>query len=137
MRSGWILAESQPAGQEVITAEDISSQEKSTSQSTTQQATDPNYAMPVRNPKPQLHSMILLILMFGILYIVMFRTPKKKQQEQQRMIQSLKKNDRVQTIGGILGTVIEVNDNEVTLKIDESNNTKMKVTATSISRVVG
>jgi preprotein translocase subunit YajC len=52
------------------------------------------------------------------------------------MIESLKKNDRVQTIGGILGTVLDVKDNEITIKIDESNNTKMRIIPGAVSRVI-
>ena len=43
------------------------------------------------------------------------------------MVQGLEKNDRVRTIGGILGTVVDIKDNEITLKVDESNNTKIRV----------
>ena len=50
------------------------------------------------------------------------------------MIQSLDKNDRVRTIGGIIGTVIDVKDDEVVLKVDESNNTKIRVSASSIGK---
>jgi preprotein translocase subunit YajC len=53
------------------------------------------------------------------------------------MVKSLQKNDRVRTIGGIFGTVIEVRDKEVIIKIDESNNTKMRVSPNAISSVVG
>ena len=50
------------------------------------------------------------------------------------MIQSLKKNDKVRTIGGIIGIVVDVKDDEVTLKVDESNNTKIKVAASAIGK---
>jgi preprotein translocase subunit YajC len=52
------------------------------------------------------------------------------------MVQSLKKNDRVQTIGGMLGTIIDVKDDEVLVKVDESNNTKIWFIASAISRVL-
>ena len=50
------------------------------------------------------------------------------------MIQTLKKNDKVRTVGGIIGVVVDVKDDEVTLKIDESNNTKIKVVASAIGK---
>ena len=50
------------------------------------------------------------------------------------MVQSLRKNDRVRTIGGIIGTVVDVKDDEVTLKIDESNNTKIKILSSAIGK---
>jgi preprotein translocase subunit YajC len=150
MENGWILAEAQPAEQtsassvepnstEVIKAEDISSQKQQTVQTITKQA-DPNSTVPtqgIKGPKPNPYaSYILLALIFAMLYFVMFRGPRKKQQQQQQMVKALKKNDRVQTIGGILGTVLEVTDNEITLKVDESNNTKIKVLPSAIQRVI-
>ena len=52
------------------------------------------------------------------------------------MVQTLAKNDRVRTIGGIIGTVVDIKDDEITVKIDESNNTKIKVVPSAISRNV-
>lgn len=48
------------------------------------------------------------------------------------MMQSLQKNDRVRTIGGIYGTIVEVRDDEIVLKVDESNNTKIKISPSAI-----
>ena len=72
--------------------------------------------------------------MFILMYLVLFRGPKKKQQQHRQMIQALGKNDRVRTIGGIIGTVIDVKDDEVVLKVDESNNTKIRVSASAIGK---
>ena len=81
-------------------------------------------------------SMLPFILIFVVMYLFLFRGPKKKQAEHKKMLSSLQKNDRVRTIGGILGTVIDIRDDEVTLKVDESNNTKIKVTTGSIGTVL-
>jgi preprotein translocase subunit YajC len=55
------------------------------------------------------------------------------------MLGALKKNDRVVTVGGMYGVVTNVHfeADEVTLKVDESNNTKIRVTLGSIARVLG
>lgn len=79
-------------------------------------------------------SLIILMLMLVVMYFILFRGPKKRQQEHQKMIMSLKKNDRVRTIGGIIGTVVDISDNEITLKVDESNNTKIKVIPSAIGK---
>ena len=79
---------------------------------------------------------IPLILMFVVLWFFMFRGPKKRQQQQQKMLDAVKKNDRVRTIGGIIGTVVDVRDDELVIKIDETNNTKMHVTRNAISKVL-
>jgi preprotein translocase subunit YajC len=137
MEGLWILAQAESNVPEVVKAEDISSQGQQTTQTLTKQ-TDPNSKTSVQNgPKPNPYaSYMLLALIFIMLYFVMFRGPKKKQQQQEQMVKALKKNDRVQTIGGILGTVLEVTDSEITLKVDESNNTKIKVIPSAINRVI-
>jgi len=78
--------------------------------------------------------LLLLVLMFVVFYFILFRSPRKKQQQHKKMVQSLQKNDRVRTIGGIIGTVVDIKDDEITLKVDESNNTKIKVLSSAIGK---
>jgi preprotein translocase subunit YajC len=70
---------------------------------------------------------ILMIFMF-------FRAPQKQKQQRKKLEQSLEKNDKILTIGGIIGTIVDIKDDEITLKIDESNNTKIKVRRSAIGR---
>jgi len=72
--------------------------------------------------------------MFVVFYFLLFKGPRKKQQQQKQMVQSLAKNDRVRTIGGIIGTVVDIKGDEVTLKVDESTNTKIKVVSSAIGK---
>jgi preprotein translocase subunit YajC len=120
----------------VIKAEDISSENQQITNTTI--PTDANgVPTPVRKPQSSPYNNLIFIgLIFVVMYFIMFRGPRKKQQQQQQMISALKNNDRVQTVGGILGTVIEVSETEITLKVDETNNTKIKVLPSAVSRVV-
>ena len=59
---------------------------------------------------------------------------EKKKRDQ--MLAELKKGARIQTIGGILGTVLDVRDSEVLVKVDESTNTKMRFARSAIHRVL-
>ncbi|MHC4706571.1 MAG: preprotein translocase subunit YajC [Planctomycetota bacterium] len=77
---------------------------------------------------------VFLILMFFMFYLVLFRGPRKKQQQHKQMVQTLERNDRVRTIGGIIGVVVDIKGEEVTLKVDESNNTKIKVISSAIGK---
>jgi len=77
--------------------------------------------------------MIWIALML-VMVFVFFRGPQKQKQERKKLVQSLQKNDRVQTIGGIFGTVVDIKGDEITLKVDESNNTKIKVTSSAIGK---
>ena len=72
--------------------------------------------------------------MVVVMYVLMFRGPRKQQQQHKQMVQSLKKNDKVRTIGGIFGTIVDVRGDEVVLKVDESNNTKIRISTTAISK---
>jgi len=78
--------------------------------------------------------LIFLVLLFVVMYFLLFRGPRRQQQQHRQMVQSLKKNDRVRTIGGIFGTVVEVKGDEVVLKVDESNNTKLRVSTSAVSK---
>ena len=91
------------------------------------------------SPQPQSQNPMVLImfLILGVyIFLIMFRGPRKKQQEHQKMVSSLKKNDRVRTIGGIFGTVLDVRDDEIILKIDEATNTKIRVIPSAIATVL-
>jgi preprotein translocase subunit YajC len=81
--------------------------------------------------------MIGLMLLIGVFYYMMWRGSRRDRQKQQDMLNALKRNDRVQTIGGMLGTVVEVRDNEVVVKIDESNNVKVRFVRSAIREVLG
>lgn len=84
-------------------------------------------------------SSLPLFLALGLLlYFMIIRPQKREREARQAMIEALKKNDRVVTIGGIYGIVTNVHReaDEVTLKVDESSNTKLRVTLGSIARII-
>jgi len=61
---------------------------------------------------------IMLALIFGVMYFFMIRPQKKQQKELQKFRDSLEKGDKVVTIGGIYGTVVEVKEATVLVEID-------------------
>jgi preprotein translocase subunit YajC len=132
MNNIWILAQADstnaPSG---ISSEPITSDE----QTTKTEQSNPDTSTGTQNRTPFGGTqLIFLALMFVLMYMILFRGPRKKQQQHKQMVQSLAKNDRVQTIGGIIGTVVDIKEDEVTLKIDESNNTKIKILRSAIGR---
>lgn len=77
---------------------------------------------------------IMLVLVF--LWIFVLRSKRRQENDRKTMLESLKKNDRIETIGGLLGTVVEVRDGEVVVKADENNNTKLRFRRSAIHRVI-
>ncbi|MBQ1699725.1 MAG: preprotein translocase subunit YajC [Bacteroidales bacterium] len=61
---------------------------------------------------------IMIVLMFVIMWAFMIRPQRKQQKELQAFRESLKKGDKVVTAGGIYGTVAEVADRTVIIKVD-------------------
>ena len=80
--------------------------------------------------------LFLMLAMFAIMYFVMIRPQKKKQQEQKKMLQEVGKGTRIRTIGGIIGTIVNEQDDEVVIKIDETTNTKMRIVRSAIGKVL-
>lgn len=85
-----------------------------------------------RNP---LIPMIFLGILF---YIMLIRPESQKKAQHAKLVENLKKHDRVVTIGGIYGTVsnVQKDSQDVTLVIDENSNTKVRIQRNSISRVI-
>ena len=85
------------------------------------------------SPNPLVQLMPLL-LMFGVMYFLLIRPQMKQQKESAHMQAQLKKNDEVVTAAGIHGTIVNVKDSVVTLRVDE--NTRMDVDRNCIGRLV-
>ena len=61
-------------------------------------------------------TMFMLVAMLAIMYFVMIRPENKRKKEAEQMRSSLKKGDKVVTIGGIVGTVVDVKDNKFVME---------------------
>ena len=75
-----------------------------------------------------------LILVMIIMYFLMIRPQKKRQQEMQRLIAALKTGDKVVTNAGIHGLIANVKDTTVMLKV--ADNVKMEVEKSAITNVL-
>lgn len=88
-------------------------------------------AQPGAQQPPMLNFFVMMLLIFAVFYFLLIRPQKKQQDEHKKMLASLSKNDEVITSGGIYGTVVNVKDNSVVLKIDD--NVKVEVQKSSVS----
>lgn len=79
---------------------------------------------------------ILVLLLLVLMMVMTTRSKKRQERERTDMLSGMKRGDRVQTIGGILGKVVDVEDQKVLLKVDENSNTKIWFRRDAIHRVV-
>jgi len=70
-------------------------------------------------PSPFLN-MLPLVLIFVIFYFLLIRPQQKKQKEHEETLKKLDKNDEIVTTGGIHGTIVNVKDTTVILRIDDN-----------------
>lgn len=77
-----------------------------------------------------------LILIFAVFLLLSSRGQKKEKKKREQLLASLKKGDKVQTIGGILGSIVEVREDEVIVKVDENTNARMHFRRSAIQGVI-
>ena len=70
-------------------------------------------------------SFLMIGLIFVVMYFFMIRPQRKQQKELQKFRDALKRGDKVVTIGGIFGTVVEIKDASVLIEVD--NGVKIRV----------
>jgi preprotein translocase subunit YajC len=127
----WIIAQ---AAQSEVPAEPVGQNQTTTGTMTVADSNTARTVAPVSSQPSNYMQLLFIGGIFVIMYFILFREPRKRQRQQQQMIQSIKKNDKVRTVGGIIGIVVDVKDDEIVLKVDESNNTKIRVMASAIGK---
>ena len=78
-------------------------------------------------------SLMPILLIFVVFYFLLIKPQKKKQREHVEMLNAIKKNDEIVTSGGIYGTIVNIQDDIITLRIDD--NARIKIQKGSISRL--
>ena len=66
-------------------------------------------------------SLFPLIIMFALMYFLMIRPEKKRKKKEKEMLDALKRGDRICTIGGIYGTIMDIKDDTLTLSVGRDN----------------
>lgn len=74
--------------------------------------------------------LFMMVAIFGVMYFFMIRPQQKKQKEIEKFRNSLKKGDKVVTIGGIYGTVAEIKEKYVLVEVDA--NVKLRIDKSAI-----
>ena len=80
--------------------------------------------------------MIMMIVLLGAMILFSFVSSRREKKKRDQLLGNIKKHDKVLTIGGVVGTVVEVKDAEIILKVDETSNTRITFTKSAISQVI-
>ena len=75
---------------------------------------------------------LLLLAIFAIFYFVLIRPQQKQQKEFKDMLASLKKNDQVVTVGGVHGTIVNLKEKTLVIRVDD--NTRLEIDRTAVAR---
>ena len=89
--------------------------------------------MPPQQPNLWVN-MIPIAAVFVIFYFFLIRPQQKQAKEHQRMLNDLKKGDKILTTGGLYGTIVGVRDQDIEVRFAE--NVKLAVARSAVSRVV-
>jgi preprotein translocase subunit YajC len=80
--------------------------------------------------------MPILFVMVGFLFLSTILGGRKEKKRRAKMLGELKKRDRVQTVGGVIGNIIEIKGDEFLIESDRASNTRLWVTRASVSSVI-
>jgi len=78
----------------------------------------------------------MMALVMGVLLVFSLMRTRGDRKKRDTMLNAIKKHDRVQTIGGVLGSVVEVKADHVVLKVDEASNTRITFARSAIQQVL-
>ena len=73
-----------------------------------------------------------IILIFGIFYFLLMRPMQKQRKEQQQLLANLQNGNVVTTSGGIIGTIVALSDDTVTLRV-KPDNVKLLISRSAVS----
>ena len=80
--------------------------------------------------------MLMMLVVLGAMVLFTFMNGRREKKKREELLGNIKKHDRVLTIGGVIGTVVEVKDDAVILKVDETSNTRITFTKAAVSQVM-
>lgn len=82
---------------------------------------------------------MMLPLLFGLMIFMVvtsMMSGRKEKKKRAELMAGLKRRDKVQTIGGVIGTIAEIKSDEVVLKVDHGSNTRIRFARSAIQQVL-
>lgn len=93
-------------------------------------------AAPATGPAGGSGFLIMMMVLLGTMVLFSVMSGRREKKKRAELLGSIKKHDKVMTVGGVLGTVVEMKDDAVVLKVDETSNTRITFSKSAISQVM-
>jgi preprotein translocase subunit YajC len=77
-----------------------------------------------------------IILIFGIFYFLLFLPMQRQKKQQQKMLKELQSGERVITNGGLVGTIVKIDDETLVIRV-KPDNVKIEVTRSAVASKIG
>lgn len=78
-------------------------------------------------------TILMFVAMFALLYFLLIRPQQKRQKSRNMLLSSIKKGDKVTTIGGLHGTIVELTDDTAVLRVNDA--TRMTFDRSAINNI--
>ena len=88
-------------------------------------------------PAPGLGQFLPFVLIFVIFYFVLFMPMQRKQKKQKQMLEGLKNGDQVVTTGGLVGTIVGLNDDHTVVLRVKPGDVKLTIVRSAVSSLMG
>lgn len=88
---------------------------------------------------PSLFGGDMIFILLPVILVLILMTvlgPRKEQKRRNTMLKSMKKHDRVQTVGGVIGSITEIKSDTIVLKVDETSNTRMTFSRDAVQQIL-
>ncbi|RDV82991.1 preprotein translocase subunit YajC [Ammonifex thiophilus] len=85
-------------------------------------------------PSQQLVSILWLVAIIALFYFLLIRPQQVRQRKHQEMLKALKVDDRVVTVGGIIGTIAKIKEDTVILRV--ADNVRIEILKQAIAQVL-
>jgi preprotein translocase subunit YajC len=79
--------------------------------------------------------MLPVVLIFGVFYFLLFLPMQRQRKQTQRMLSSLENGNTVATSGGIIGTIVAIEDDTLVLRV-KPDNVKLQVARSAVSSLI-
>ena len=80
-------------------------------------------------------SFVPILLIFAIFYFLLFMPMQRQKKQQQKMLKELQNGNTVLTSGGIVGTIVAIDDDTLVLRV-KPDNVKLQVARSSVSSLI-